>query len=107
MHSSASWPPSGRGHRDLAVEPAVEAAAIGQPGQRIVLGEVAQIGFGLLARADVADGDRLPRLVGEGHRARHKLDRDRAADGLAQDGLDHFAWMTEQSRSQRFVGQEG
>ena len=95
------------GHRDLAVELAVEAAAIGQAGQRIVLGEVAQIGFGLLARADVADGDRLPRLVGEGHRACHELDRDRAADGLAQDGLDHFARMTKQSRPQRFVGQEG
>ena len=101
------WPPPAASHRDLAVELAVEAAAVGQPGQRIVLGEVAQIGFRLLARADVADGDRLPRLVGEDHRACHKLDWDHGAFGLAQDGLDHFARMAKQLRSQRFVGKEG
>ena len=72
-----------------------------------MLGEVAQIGFGLLASANVADGDGVTRLVGKGHRPRHELDADHSAVGVAQAGIDHFAGAAKQLCPHRFVGDEG
>ena len=96
-----------RGRRDLAIELVVEAAAVGQAGQRIVLGEVAQIGFGLFAGANVADGDSVARLVREDHRPCDELDADHGARCVTQAGFDDLAGMAEQPCAHRFVGNEG
>ena len=95
-----------RGHRYLPVEPAVEAAAVGQAGQRIVLGEVVQIGFRLFAGAHVAHRDRLTRQTGKTYRTPDEFDRDHPPVGVAQHGFDQLAGTAEQLGPHRFFGQE-
>ena len=96
-----------RCRRDLAIELVVEAAAVGQAGQRIVLGEVAQVGLGLFAGAHIAHGDRVARLVCENHRPCDEFDADHARRCVAQVGLDDLAGMAKQACTHRFVGNEG
>ena len=65
-----------RGHRqfDLLVEPLIEAAAVWQPGQQVVMGEKADVLLRILARLKIAHRDGAMGFAGEIDRAHDELD---------------------------------
>ena len=67
--------------REFGLQLLVEAGAVRQFGQRIVMGEEMDILFGLLALADIADGKHLVRPAGIDDAALDQLHRDDAAVG--------------------------
>ena len=82
--------PRCQGHLDLLVELLVEAAAIGKPGERVMMREKADMLFGLLARPQVADRDGAVRLAGKIERTQDELDRRRRAVGMVQLAFDRL-----------------
>ena len=58
---------------DVLVELGAEAAAVEQPGQRVVVGQVAQLGLGLLGAASSAPREDL--AVRRVELVKHRLDR--------------------------------
>ena len=62
----------------------MKLAAVGQPRQRVVMGEVVDVLLGLLARPQVADGDDVMRPSSEIDRPQDQFDRRHRAVGLPQ-----------------------
>ena len=94
--------PRCQGHLYLLVQLLVEAAAIGNPRERIMMREKADVLFGLLARQEVADRDGAVGLAGKIERTQDDLDRRRRAVGTVQLTLDRLVRPLDQSQARRF-----
>jgi hypothetical protein len=97
-----------RGQRrlNLLVELLVEAAAVGDAGERVVVGEEADVLLGLLARLQVADGDGAVQLAGKIEGTQDQLDRHLGAVGAAQFAFDRLVRPLDQLQPRAFLGEE-
>ena len=89
-------PPPGRQRRcNFLVELVVEAAAIGEARQRVVVGKKENVLFRLLARAKVTNRDGAMRLSAQINEPLDDLDRHFFAVAMAQDAFDQHVLAIE------------
>ena len=91
---------------DFLVDPLVEVAAIGQRRQCIVMSEIVNMLFGLLARLQIANGDDVMRPSRKDDRSQNELDGDQRAIEVAQTGFNWQAGAGQQPGARNLVGKE-
>jgi hypothetical protein len=91
---------------DLLIELLVEARPVGEPGESVVMGEVADMLFRLLARPQIAHRDGVMRLAAEIDRSANKFDRHLGAVGMMQFAFDRLVRAVRELEQGPFLAHE-
>jgi hypothetical protein len=92
---------------NFLVDPGVEMAAVGKRCQHVVMREIMDVLFGLLARLQVANGYDMMRPSGKHDRPQDQLDRRHRAVEMAQAGFDRLVRSGQQFGARGLVRKTG